>query len=126
MKIVIFGSRNFNNYFLLKNTIEETEAFKQNQITAIISGAAKGADKLGERWAIETNTPIISMPAEWDKYGKRAGYLRNKQMAQKADAAIGFWDGKSVGTRHMINICKNLNLPIIIYREDLNTFICEN
>lgn len=85
------------------------------QISTVISGTAKGADALGERYAELNDIPLFKYPANWDKHGKKAGYLRNIEMAENADALIAFWDGKSHGTNHMINIAKERNLQIFIH-----------
>ena len=80
----------------------------------IVSGTANGADKLGEKFAKENGYPIKQFPADWDKNGKGAGYIRNAQMAEYADALIVFWDGKSKGTKHMIDLAKRANLKLKI------------
>lgn len=85
------------------------------QISTIISGTAKGADLFGERYGVMHNIPVLRFPADWDKYGKKAGYIRNLEMAENAEALIAFWDGKSRGTNHMINIAKTKNLQIFIH-----------
>ncbi len=77
-------------------------------------GEAKGADLLGRRYGENVGYVVESFPAEWDKYGKRAGYIRNKAMADVADAVVAFWDGASEGTKHMIDIATEMNLPIRI------------
>lgn len=112
MKTIIAGSRDFDDYELIKETL-----LKYNDITEIVSGCARGADLLGEKFALEYNIPIKKFPAEWDKYGKSAGYRRNEQMAMYADALVAFWDGKSRGTKHMIDFAKQLGLKVsvIIY-----------
>lgn len=112
-KLIIAGSRDFDNYKLLKQTILPY----LNNIEEIISGTARGADSLGEQFAKEFNIPVRQFPANWNTYGKKAGYLRNVQMAKNATACIVFWDGKSRGTQHMINIAKQygLKLKIVIY-----------
>ena len=112
-KLIIAGSRDFDNYELLKQTVIPY----LNDIAEIISGTARGADTLGEQFAKEFNIPIRQFPADWSTHGKKAGYLRNVQMAKNATACIVFWDGKSRGTQHMINIAKQygLKLKIVIY-----------
>ena len=124
-KIIIAGSRTFSNYNLLK---KECNKFIQhcinnldNRCFEIISGNARGADKLGEKYAKEHNYTCSVKPADWNKYGKRAGYLRNADMAQEANALIAFWDGKSKGTNHMIQLAKkaNLNVKVILYEDAL-------
>lgn len=79
-------------------------------IDTVISGTAKGVDQLGETWAYDNNKNLITMPADWDAYGKMAGYKRNIAMAATADALIVLWDGRSNETKHMINIAKNKDL----------------
>jgi hypothetical protein len=113
-KVIVAGSRDFNDYELLKRKLDVALANKVSEGITIISGAARGADKLGERYAAERGYDLISKPADWNTYGKRAGYIRNEEMARIADALVAFWDGKSRGTYHMINIAKRYNLPIIV------------
>ena len=109
MKIIIAGSRNFTNYQMLK-TICNQILQDQNNIIIVSGGHYKGADKLGEQYAIEKKIKIIKFPADWMKYGKAAGPKRNKQMAIYADALIAFWDGKSIGTKNMIQQAKHNQL----------------
>lgn len=71
--------------------------------SVVLSGTARGADSLGEYWALTNGVPIESFPADWNRFGKRAGYLRNTHMAQRAQALIALWDGQSRGTKHMID-----------------------
>ena len=99
MRIIIAGGRDFNDYEKLQRKCDYYLQ-KQEEIT-ILSGAAQGADKLGERYAEERGHKIKQHKANW-KIGKQAGVLRNIQMAKDADALIIFWDGKSKGARHMV------------------------
>ena len=85
----------------------------QNEVI-IVSGKANGADSLGEKYAKLKGYKVLEMPADWDKYGKSAGYIRNKEMAKIADGAIIFWDGKSKGSKHMIDLSNEYNLKIKI------------
>ena len=84
---------------------------KTNHKIEIVSGCARGADSLGEKYATEKNYKLHKFPADWDRFGKSAGYRRNQEMAEFADMVIAFWDGKSVGTKHMIDISKSKNKP---------------
>ena len=116
IKVIIAGTRDFNYYAFLKKNLDY---FLQginpnNEEIEIVSGNARGADKLGERYAKEHNLPVKLFPANWDKYGKRAGYLRNQEMANYADVLIAFWDEKSKGTKHMIDIAKKQDLTVIV------------
>lgn len=125
MKIVIAGSRGIYKvkpdnsnlmeeqtrvYKLLLSAIKESGY----DITEVISGTAAGVDRLGERWAMVNDIPIISMPADWNKYGKSAGPIRNQKMAELCDAAIILWDGTSPGTRNMIYEMNKLGKPTYI------------
>lgn len=112
MNIIIAGGRDFNNYTLLKEKCDTI--LKNVSNITIISGAAKGADKLGEQYANEKGYTLISKPADWDTHGKSAGYKRNQEMATLGDGLIAFWDGKSKGTKHMIDIAKEKGLQIAI------------
>ena len=114
MKVIIAGGRNFNDYEKVYKECGST--LREQTYIEIVSGTARGADKLGERFAKENNYSLSSFPADWNKYGKSAGYKRNAQMADYADALIAFWDGKSKGTKHMIDLAKSANLKLkIIY-----------
>ena len=118
-KIIVEGGRSFNNYDLLEQKLDYYLSSKINEgyDIVIISGTAKGADSLGEKYAINKGYEIERFPANWDKYGKSAGYRRNVDMANVADACIVFWDGTSPGSKHMIDIAntKRLALRIVNY-----------
>lgn len=112
MKTIIAGCRDFENYPFLQEMVNK---FRQGQvITEVVSGGAKGADMLGEQYAIEYNLPLKIFPADWDKHGRAAGPIRNKQMAEYGDQLIAVWDGKSKGTENMIKTMNNLNKPVYI------------
>ena len=114
IKVIIAGTRDFDNYELLKLKMDNILAGKvrNNEEIIIISGTARGADKLGERYAREKGYKIERYPANWDKHGKRAGYIRNEQMAKVADACVCFWDEQSKGTKHMIDLAKQYKLAL--------------
>lgn len=119
MRIIIAGSRNFYNYDLLNETMKDFISLLDyyGDIT-ILSGTARGADKLGEIWAEKQEGVVLEhWPANWDKFGKSAGYIRNTEMANYADILIAFWDGKSKGTKHMIDIAldKELLVKVVKY-----------
>lgn len=107
MKLAIIGSRIFTDYNLLKETLEPYKS----KITLVISGAAKGADTLGEKWAKINNIQTLIFPADWTTYGKRAGFIRNEDIIKNCDACIAFWDSNSKGTAHSISLCKKYNKP---------------
>lgn len=100
MKVIVAGSREFNDRELLDRTMRRLYG---SQGIIVLSGMARGADTLGKEWAEENGVVVDKHPADWDRYGKSAGPIRNREMAKEADALVAFWDGKSVGTKHMIN-----------------------
>lgn len=110
-RVIIAGGRDFNDYPLLKATMDELLVNITDDIT-VLCGQARGADTLGEQYAKKRGYAVSYYPANWEKYGKRAGYLRNEQMAQNADALVAFWDGKSHGTSHMIGLALQYGLKV--------------
>lgn len=112
-KVIIAGSRGFSNYKLLREQCNKflREKRKTSNII-VVSGHARGADTLGEKYAQDEEFALEIYPAQWKKFGKRAGYRRNEQMAEVADALIAFWDGSSKGTKHMIDIMNEKNLLV--------------
>lgn len=111
MRTIIAGSRSVSNY----GDIVDAVYFSGILPTVIISGGANGADKLGEQFAQEENIPLEVYKAEWDKYGKGAGFKRNALMASKAEALIAIWDGASRGAKHMIDIATAMKLKVFVY-----------
>ena len=120
MKTIIAGSRSFCDYDLAERVIIGVQNVPDRNITRVISGTARGADKIGEKWAAFNATYVERHPADLDQYGKRAGYLRNVEMAKVADCVIVLWDGQSRGSQHMINIALNHGLPTFIYNAKTN------
>lgn len=117
-RIIIAGGRSFSDYKLLKNKLDYylRDKVRQGYEIIIISGTANGADKLGERYAMERGYKIERYPADWNKYKKAAGYRRNVQMSEVANACVVFWDGVSPGSKHMIDIATNKGLPLRVVR----------
>jgi hypothetical protein len=116
MKVIIAGGRDFNDYERLKIVCDFTLSNYNN--IEVVSGCAKGADELGERYASEKGFKVIKFPAKWEEHGKSAGPIRNKEMAEYSDACILFWDGKSKGTKSMMNLAvrKKLKLRVIYFK----------
>jgi hypothetical protein len=112
MRIAIIGSRNFNDYEL----VVETLAPYKSKITLIVSGAARGADSLGEKWAIDNKIQTLIFPADWNTHGKRAGFIRNEDIIKNCDGAIAFWDGESRGTAHSLSLAEKYNKPTKIVK----------
>jgi len=112
-KVIVAGGREFNDYSLLCQTCDRMLSQKQRTHSiVIVSGTARGADTLGERYAQERGYSIEQYPADWEHAGKAAGFIRNAQMASVADALIAFWDGQSRGTAHMIELARKHELQV--------------
>lgn len=120
-KVIIAGSREFDNYDMLKEKCDKILSRKVNEgeEIVIVSGTARGADTLGEKYAKERGYKIERYPANWDKYGKRAGYLRNKKMAEVSNACIVFLSSKAEnkGSKMMISIATEEKLLIRVITE---------
>jgi len=114
MKTIIAGSRNFDNYDLLRKVMSGPVNEAGISPTRIVSDMVFGAETLGERYASDMELPIDPFPADWSKHGRSAGYIRNAEMAEYADALVAFWDMQSKGTENMIKQAKKHNLKIFI------------
>ncbi len=108
--VIIAGTRTFDDYELLCQKCDVF--FSRKRPTHIVCGEARGADTLGRRYAEEHGIPVLSFPADWKTYGKAAGFIRNKQMAERGDALVAFWDGRSRGTKSMIDLAHEAGLPV--------------
>lgn len=110
MKLIIAGGRNVTDL-----DSESIQAFinylEIEGITEIVSGTAKGVDRAGEEYAKDKNIPLKQFPANWAYYGKAAGHIRNKEMADYADALLIIWDGKSRGSKNMKETMIKLGKP---------------
>jgi len=115
LRLIIAGSRNFEDYELLKSSLDEFIEINSlgdpDPGVLIISGLAKGADLLGVKYANQKGYKVEEFPANW-KLGRSAGPKRNLEMAKSANACIVFWDGVSKGTANMIELAKKYNLKM--------------
>ena len=112
IRLAVVGSRSFNDYELLSQVLDSVQSI----ITNIVSGGAKGADVLAAKYALEHGIPLVEFIPHWDTYGKSAGFRRNQQIVAKADALIAFWDGRSKGTEHSINLAREAGIQVYIRR----------
>jgi len=108
MKVAVIGSRSFNDYERVKQTLSSMT------ITLIISGGAKGADTLAERYAKENGIPTKIFLPDWEKHKKAAGFIRNTDIINEAEVVVAFWDNSSRGTLDSINKAKTQNKKVII------------
>ena len=115
MKLIVAGSRTFNDYSFIK---EKLDYLLQNvkEPIEVVCGKSKGVDELGEIYAKEKGYSVKEFPADWDGLGKSAGPARNRKMADYATHCICFWDGVSRGTKNMIELCKMKNIPCKVIR----------
>lgn len=112
MKLGIIGSRNYDDYAMLCQVL--VFYLGPLDLTEIISGGAKGADSLGARYANDKGIKLTEFLPDWDKYGKRAGFIRNEDIVKNADFILVFWDGVSKGTGNSLSIAKRLKKPTFI------------
>lgn len=111
MRTIIAGGRDVTDYAIVEQALCNIPWTP----SVVLSGGARGADFLGEAWATYYGIPIERYPADWEQFGKSAGYRRNAQMAIKADALVALWDGKSKGTKHMIDLAMKYGLIIYVH-----------
>lgn len=100
MKLAVVGSRNFSDYAWMEQCL--LRRFSVADIEAVISGGARGADALAARFAAAYHLPLIVVPADWKRHGRKAGPLRNTEIVSRSDTVAAFWDGFSRGTRDVI------------------------
>jgi len=110
VKVIIAGSRDINDLSLVEEAVEEATF----PVTEIVSGTARGVDRLGEQYGLDNDIAVKKFPADWNKHGRSAGHIRNAEMAQYADGLIAIWDGKSRGTKSMIDIARNAGLWVSV------------
>lgn len=108
MNIAVVGSRTFDNYALLKSVLDNYH------IATIVSGGASGADSLAQQYAQEKGILIKVYPADWKKYGRAAGAIRNKEIVHTADYIFAFWDQRSPGTKNCLEFANKHNKPYTI------------
>lgn len=104
MKVAVVGSRSFEDYALLKKTLDELYP----NITLIVSGGARGADSLSEQYAKEEGIRTLIFKPDWEKHGRAAGFIRNRDIVENSDHVVAFWDGKSRGTKNSMDLATKL------------------
>lgn len=117
-KVIVAGGRDYMDAAEMLGHMWDADAAakERGMHIAIVSGMARGADLLGRALALEHGAKVYEFPADWDRYGKSAGFKRNEQMAQFADALLAFWDGSSRGTAHMIETMRKAGKPVQVVR----------
>ena len=113
MKLAVVGSRSFQDYAWLEHCL--LRVFRVEELEAVISGGARGADSLAARFAASHGVPLIVGPADWKRYGRKAGPIRNTEIVARADALAAFWDGTSRGTQDTIAKARNAGLRVEVF-----------
>lgn len=119
--LIVAGGRDFGDWEVLDDVLNEFVYEAWDTPVVIITGGARGADAMAATWAQQQAIPSEVYPAEWDLDGRGAGYLRNKRMAHHATkpgrrgVLIAFWDGKSKGTKHMIDIARDADMEVLVF-----------
>ncbi len=114
MKLAIIGSRSFEDYEFAVAQLHELIQKEKWVLTHIVSGGAKGADQIGERFALEHELELLLFKPDWKRFGKRAGFMRNSDIIAHSDAVVAFWDGASRGTKDSIDKAKALNKKVMV------------
>lgn len=129
MRTIVAGSRTINQvedtvYIIAQNghiqarnayqIVEDAIVRSNFDVTTVVSGTADGVDRMGELWALNNGIPLVFYPPNWREHGKKAGYVRNKAMAENADALVAVWDGESPGTKMMIDLAKKKGLHVYV------------
>jgi hypothetical protein len=115
-KVIVAGSRNYNDKKKVFKVLDLLLTHPKYEIE-IVSGLARGPDSYGKEWAKLHGITCHEFPANWNKYGKRAGYIRNEQMAEFSDILLAFWDGSSKGTQHMVNLAHKHGLKVKVFEQ---------
>ena len=113
MRVIIAGSRTIADYSILERIL--TESGIMSGISEVVSGGARGVDALGESWGRAHGLPVRVFPAEWTRFGRRAGYIRNAAMIEYADILLVIWDGHSRGSRMILDLAQAADIFTLSY-----------
>ena len=116
-RLMISGSRTITDKEFIFGELDKVYAEHRNLV--LISGGAKGADTIAEQWAESHNLVIEQHKPNWKQHGRGAGIIRNKEMVLASDFVVIFWDGKSRGTKSVIDFCKKQEKPHKICENNL-------
>lgn len=111
MKTIIAGTRNLTDLRYVPEAVKRSGF----EISEVVYGCQRGIDTLARRWAEEQGIPTKPFPPDWDKFGRAAGPIRNRKMAEYSEALIAIWDGKSRGTSDMIRVAREKGLKVKVY-----------
>ena len=114
MKLAVVGSRTFTDRALMRSIL--AGMVRDREVTEIVSGGARGADRMAEDIAHGLGVKVTIFYPDWDRFGNRAGFLRNYEIEEYSDACIAFWDGESAGAKMTIDLFKEKGKPIDVYK----------
>lgn len=123
MRLAVVGSRTFTDYSLLCRWMGFMLRGIEPEDIEIVSGGACGADSLAERYALADGLAYKEFPADWHRNGRRAGFIRNREIVLRAERVLAFWDGCSAGTKHTINLATSMQKPVVVV--GFKTEVCE-
>jgi hypothetical protein len=116
IKLIIAGSRGIlHTAGWLEPYVNDVLNELDVDLGEVVSGGAKGVDLIGEFYADRLGVKVSRFDADWDKYKKAAGHIRNGEMAKYADALLALWDGESPGTTSMVNLMMKQKKPVFLY-----------
>lgn len=115
-QLIVAGGRDFSDTELFLQTMQQVEQELAEYSVSLVSGMAKGADMMGYMFAKQEGITCHHFPADWNKYGKSAGFRRNQEMADFSDGLVAFWDGRSSGTKHMIQTMRDMGKDVWIIK----------
>lgn len=113
MRVAVVGGRTYTDYDTMCRVLD-----RLTKITTIVSGGAIGADSLGARYAVDRGIDLVVYRPDWDRYGRGAGFRRNKTIVNNSDIVYAFWDGVSKGTSNTINYAKKLGVKCVVVPYD--------
>jgi len=120
VKVAVIGSRGLH--------VDHLEDYLPKGVTEIVSGGAKGIDTCAKDYALQHGLKLTEFMPEYEKYGRGAPLRRNITIIEYADLVLAFWDGKSRGTKYVIDNCKKRNIPVAVYQpaagSEANEFQC--
>ena len=120
MRVAVIGSRGLH--------VDHLEDYLPEGVTEIVSGGAKGIDTCAKDYALRHGLKLTEFLPEYEKYGRGAPLRRNITIIEYADFVLAFWDGKSRGTKYVIDNCKKRNIPVAVYQpaagSEANEFQC--
>lgn len=122
LRVIVAGSRTVKDYlYVRERLIAFMRKHPERKIVWITGRAGEGPDDMVYHFA-KWDVPgeLIEMPADWDEHGKSAGYVRNAEMAVKADELELFWDGRSNGSRHMRETMNKYGKPSTTFVVDVD------